>query len=152
MDVDISELIRKGGVYDNIEGSTPEEVYKNISKIIKLPQSLSQDAVYEALCYRERLMTTAVGNGIALPHARNPLLKLEDDQRIAVVYLKEPLNMKAPDGCKVFVMFVLFSQNSQTHLLVLSSLVELFKNSEFKKLLEAHTDEEGLIKAIKSLM
>ncbi len=31
MDVDISELIRKGGVYDNIEGSTPEEVYKNIS-------------------------------------------------------------------------------------------------------------------------
>ena len=35
MDVDISELIRKGGVYDNVEGSTPEEVYKNISKIIK---------------------------------------------------------------------------------------------------------------------
>ena len=96
-------------------------------------------------------MTTAVGNGIALPHARNPLLKSEDDQRIAVVYLKEPLNMKAPDGCKVFVMFVLFSQNSQTHLLVLSSLVELFKNSDFKKLLEAHTNEEGLVKAIKSL-
>ena len=151
MDADISELIHKGGVYDNVEGSTPEEVYKNISKIIKLPGSLSRESVYEALCARERIMTTAVGNGIALPHARNPLLKSEDDQRIAVVYLKEPLNMKAPDGCKVFVMFVLFSQNSQTHLLVLSSLVELFKNSDFKKLLEAHTNEEGLVKAIKSL-
>ncbi|MGP1459069.1 MAG: PTS sugar transporter subunit IIA [Treponema sp.] len=148
MDADIAELIKKGGVYQNVEGVSPEQVYKNISGLIKLPQSLSPDMVYEALCSREKLMSTAVGNGIALPHARNPILKSEDEERIAVVYLKNPLDMGAPDGCKVFVMFVLFAETSQSHLFMLASLVEIFKKPQFKKLLEARAGEDELLEEI----
>ena len=150
MNADISELIKRGGVYRDVEGNTPEEVYKNVSGLIKLPATLSAQTAYDALCSREKLMSTAVGNGIALPHARNPILKSEDDQRIAVVYLKEPIDMNAPDGCKVFVMFILFAENSQSHLFMLASLVEIFKDTQFKKLLEARADEDELLKAIAS--
>ena len=150
MNADIAELIKRGGVYRNVEGSTPEEVYKKISGLMRLPAFLSGQAVYDALCERENLMSTAVGNGIALPHARNPLLKSEDEQRIAVVYLKEPLDMGAPAGCKVFVMFVLFAESSQSHLLMLASLVEIFKKPQFKKMLEMRAGEDELLNAISS--
>jgi Phosphotransferase system mannitol/fructose-specific IIA domain (Ntr-type) len=148
---DIAELIHKGGVYDNVEGETPESVYEKISTMIPLPQDMSAEAVYDALAARERVLSTAVGNGIALPHARAPIMKSVDDQRICIVYLKNPLDMKAPDERKVFVMFVLLTFNSQSHLRILSSLVTLFRKTQFRKLLEKHAGEAELLNAIREL-
>ena len=151
MSVDLANLIHKGGVYYSVEGDTPETIYNNLAELMNLPESINKVAVYEALCAREKIMSTAVGNGIALPHARTPILKDEDDQRIAVVYLKKPIDMKAPDGIKVFVMFVLLTQNPQTHLQILSSLAGVFQNQKFKSLLEKHASEDELIAAIKEI-
>lgn len=148
---DISPLIHKGGVYKDVEGSTPEEIYENVCKMLDLPDSMTSEQVYNALCAREKILSTAVGNGIALPHARSPIMKDEADQRICVVYLKEPLEMAAPDEKKVSVMFILLTQNSQTHLKVLSTLVGLFRKNSFRKLLEEHAGEAQLINAIKEL-
>lgn len=148
---DISPLIHKGGVYKDVEGSTPEEIYENVCKMLDLPDSMTSEQVYNALCAREKILSTAVGNGIALPHARSPIMKEEADQRICVVYLKEPLEMAAPDEKKVTVMFILLTQNPQTHLKVLSTLVGLFRKNSFRKLLEEHAGEAQLINAIKEL-
>jgi len=148
---DISPLIHRGGVFMDVEGSTPEEIYEKISKMLVLPDSIPSEQVYNALCAREKILSTAVGNGIALPHARSPIMKDEEDQRICVVYLKEPMDMHAPDDKKVHVMFILLTQNSQTHLKVLSTLVGLFRKSSFRKLLEEHAGEAQLLNAIKEL-
>lgn len=149
--VDIADLIRKGGVFDNVPGSTPEEIYLNISKMIDLPYGITSDQVYNGLCAREKILSTAVGNGIALPHARTPVMKEFGDQRVIVVYLKEPLDMHAPDERKVSVMFILLTANSQTHLKVLSALVGLFRKNSFRKLLDNHATEAQLINAIMEL-
>ena len=148
---DIAALIHAGGVLDGVEGNTPEEVYAKICSMIKLPEELDSDQVYNALCAREKILSTAVGNGIALPHARAPIMKNEADQRIIVVYLKEPIDMHAPDDKKVSVMFVLLTQNPQTHLKVLSSLAALIRKQSFKKLLDSHASEAQLINSIKEL-
>ena len=148
---DISSLIHKGGVFRDVEGSTPEEIYEKVCKMLDLPDSITSDQVYNALCAREKILSTAVGNGIALPHARTPIMKDESDQKICIVYLKEPLDMKAPDEKKVTVMFILLTQNSQTHLRVLSTLVGLFRKNSFRKLLEEKAGEAQLINAIREL-
>lgn len=148
---DITPLIHKGGVFTDVEGSTPEEIYEKISKMLDLPDSMTSEQVYNALCAREKILSTAVGNGIALPHARSPIMKDESDQRICVVYLKEPMEMHAPDEKKVHVMFILLTQNSQTHLKVLSTLVGLFRKNSFRKLLDEKASEAQLINAIKEL-
>lgn len=152
MSVDLAELIKKGGVFKDIEGSSPEEIYKNVISKINFSSDINPEIIYKALCDREKIMSTAVGKGIALPHARVPVIKDEKDQRICVVYLKKPIDMHAPDGCLVFVMFVILTSNQQTHLKVLSELVQLFQNQDFKQLLESHTDEPLLVKAIKKLI
>lgn len=151
MENGILELINKGEIFYDIQGSTPNEVYKNITKEMHLPQPSDEELIYKALCAREAIMSTAVGNGIALPHARSPIIKNESDQRIYIAYLKTPLDMKAPDNIKVFVMFVILTQNPQTHLQTLSALVGLFNNPTFRKLLEEHAEKEELLKAIKEI-
>lgn len=148
---DIAELIHRGGIFKDVEGNTPEVIYEKVSKMIKLPEEMTAEQICEALCAREKVLSTAVGNGIALPHARAPIMKDAADQRICVVYLKEPIEMNAPDEVKVSVMFILLTSNPQNHLKVLSTLAGLFRDSTFKKVLDEKSDEETLIKTIKSI-
>ncbi len=151
MEVDLTQLIHRGGVFKNVEGSTPQEIYAKVSKMIDLPDGMTSETVCNALCAREEVLSTAVGNGIALPHARSPIMRSEAEQRICVVYLKNPIDMKAPDEREVFVMFILLAHNSQIHLKVLSALAALFRDQKFKKALELRSDEAVLSSIIKEL-
>ncbi len=149
--VDLPVLIHRGGVFFDIEGNTPQDIYKSISEKIEKPEGVTSDLIYNALCAREQVLSTAVGNGIALPHARASIIKNEDDQKICVVYLKKPIDMQAPDERDVFVMFVLLTHNSQVHLKVLTELAGLFRNLRFRKALEAHASEAELLSLIREL-
>lgn len=151
-EVDITQLIHRGGIFKNLEGSTPQEIYAKVSKMIDLPDGMTSEQVYNSLCAREEVLSTAVGNGIALPHARAPIMKNEKDQRICVVYLKKPIDMQAPDERPVSVMFVLLTYNPQVHLKVLSNLAALFRDSKFRKALELQSDEAVLSSLIKELV
>ena len=145
--ISIASLIHKGGVYADVEGSSPEEIYKKISTMIPLPHDISPDTVYKALCERERVMSTAVGNEIALPHAQHSILKSKADEEICVVYLKTPIDMHAPDERFVSIMFVLLTHDVQSHLKILSTLATLLRKKEFKKLLENRANEAVLLDA-----
>ncbi len=149
--VDLAALIHRGGVFFDVEGNTPEEIYKKISEMIQIPDGLSAEQIYNALCAREKVLSTAVGNGIALPHARASIVKDEADQKICVVYLKKPIDMQAPDEREVYVMFVLLTQNSQAHLKVLTELAGLFRNLRFRKALETHASEAEILSLIREL-
>lgn len=150
-EVDISKLIHQGGIFYDIEGSSPQEIYSKVSNLIDLPDGITSEQVYNALCAREQVLSTAVGNGIALPHARTPIMKSDKDQKICVVYLKNPLDMGAPDERPVTTMFILLTSNPQGHLKVLSTLAGLFRSARFRKALDEHADEVVLSTLIKEL-
>ena len=151
-EVNIEELIEKGSVLIDIEGSSTKEVYKIVVSKIEYPKGLTPENLYTELCQREDLMSTAVGNGISLPHSRYPILKNSEDQCIIVCYLKEPLQMNAPDGRLVSTMFVLLTSSPQFHLKVLSQLAFLFQNKEFRKTLENKPQKAELLEAIKKVL
>lgn len=149
--VDVAKLIRKGGIYKDVEGNTPQEVYATVCKMLDLPEGITADYLTSALNAREEVLSTAVGNGIALPHTRAPIMKSPDDQRICVVYLKNPIDMKAPDERFVHTMFILLTNNSQVHLTILSSLAALFRSVKFRKALEDRADEATLSNLIREI-
>ena len=148
--IDLTKLIHKGGVFE-IEAKDSKDAFRKIADTICLPNNIQPDLVYKSLCEREAVLTTAVGNGIALPHARSPIFADENEQRVCVVYLKNPIDMKAPDSAPVNVMFVLLSQSNQIHLAALSKLASLFTKSDFKKAVELKAGEERLSAVIKGL-
>ncbi len=148
----IETLIKNGGVFFNVKGERPELVFKNILEKIDLPESFDKTKLYDELCQREELMSTAVGNGIAIPHPRYPLLTDTKDQKLVVCFLDKPVMMNPPDMRPVYVFFILLTSNTKTHLKILSQLAFLFQKPEFRHLLEQKPTEETLLDAIKSAM
>jgi PTS system nitrogen regulatory IIA component len=151
-ELDIGALIEKGGVIVDADGKTPAEIYKIIAESQKLPDYLSADKVYSELVQREELISTAVGNGMAIPHPRYPLLKNEDEQRIIVCYPKKPISMVAPDPRPVFVFFAILSSTSKVHLKILSRLAFLIQNKEFTKILAGKPSADVLADAVNRIL
>ncbi len=147
--LELCEFIERGGVLCNVEGSTPAEIYRKVVDSLSLPADVDKELVFNELCEREKVLSTAVGNGIAIPHPRRPIMKTPEAQRIVVCFLKNPINMNAPDSLSVHTMFILLSASSQVHINVLSSLAKLIRKNEFKKLLETKPTLEQLVTAIK---
>ena len=145
-------MIHRGKVFQNIDGVTTDDIYRNISKTIPLGAGLTSDNIYKALCDREKMLSTAIGKGVALPHASSPLVKNIAEERISVCYLKSPIEMGAPDGRKVYVMFVLITGSTHSHLKILSEIAQSLRDEGFIKLLEKRANEAELLTSLNKLL
>lgn len=146
---EICSLIENGDVFKDVEGKNPSEVYTSIVEKLELPAYLKKQDLLDELIARENVLSTAVGNGIAIPHPRRPMFEDGDSQKIFVCFLKEPLDMNAPDSRKVFVMFVILSNSTKSHLAVLSGLAKAIKSSDFQHFLETKPGKAELVEAFK---
>lgn len=146
--INLTELIGRGGVFTDVEGTTPQEVYQHLSSLLKFPGYICKNEFVDALCQREQVLSTAVGNGIAMPHPQTPMVRDAQEQSVSVCYLKRPIDMDAPDGMRVYVMFVLMTSNVQDHLQVISLLAKTLHRPEVKKCLERRAGLEELLKTI----
>ncbi|MDR0496631.1 MAG: PTS sugar transporter subunit IIA, partial [Treponema sp.] len=66
------EILKRGGVYSGVDGTTPREVLAALIKELP-PMAIQTDKLLEAVLEREEIMSTGIGDGIALPHPRSPL-------------------------------------------------------------------------------
>lgn len=146
----MSEKIIKGGVYYNIQGSNMKEVLLSVSKLIQLPTTIKKEKLYDAMIEREEVMSTAIGDGIALPHPRNTLLTKQEEEQISVCYLDKPICVEAPDGQPIYVLFIVLSSSLGNHLQMLSQLTYLFQKKEIQNLLKTKPDANQLIEAFKA--
>ncbi len=146
----IVSMIKEGGVYYCVSGDKPEELFADIIPRLVLPAGVDPSLLYSGICEREGLMTTSIGNGIALPHPRTPLVTTAKNERIFVCFLDKPVNFDAMDGKPVYVLFIILSMGSESHLKVLSRLSYLFQQESFRAVLKEKPDTDELINAIKS--
>lgn len=108
--------------------------------------TLTADALLQSLLARERLGSTGLGNGIAIPHCR---LKSIDTVTGALITLAEPIDFDAVDGNPIDIIFILLAPERalQEHLHALAALADLFNRSEFRQSLRAATSSEQLYRA-----
>ena len=130
--IDIVRLIKRGGVYNDVEGDDLETVYENALNLIELPGDLDKEEVLNGLVAREHMLSTAVGGGIAIPHFSSNLIKNVEEQLIAVVYLKHPIQMQTQDLKPVTTLFIILTMNSYYHMKVLDTLTGLLRNIHFR--------------------
>jgi PTS system nitrogen regulatory IIA component len=103
------------------------------------------EQVFERLLERERLGSTGMAGGVALPHARMPGV---DDTRGAFLRLQEPVEFDALDGQPVDLVFALLVPEEATdeHLQLLARLANMFNEPELRsRLREAEADEAARI-------
>ena len=136
--------IHKGGVFHQIPGDNKEAVIFSTMQCLAQSLDLDADVLTELLLDRERLMPTALNNGIAVPHTRDFLLSAHFDA-IAVVFPQKPINYGALDGNPVHTMFFLFACEDKRHLHLLAKLAHLSSQPEAMQLLSSKPDKKSFL-------
>ena len=103
-----------------------------------------ESEIHESLCARERLGSTGLGHGVAIPHGRCPGLK---EASGVFVKLAEPVDFGAPDGEPVRLVFALAVPEHFTHqhLVLLSELAALFGEADFRERLAKAPDSRSVL-------
>ena len=108
--------------------------------------ALTADALLQSLLARERLGSTGLGHGIAIPHCR---LKDIDAVIGALITLAEPIEFDAVDGKPVDIIFILLAPERalQEHLQALAALADVLNRADFRQRLRGATTSAELYRA-----
>ncbi|MDR0596932.1 MAG: PTS sugar transporter subunit IIA [Treponema sp.] len=142
------ELIRRGGDFRIIPGATPRDLLANLIGSIDIPPSVDRAALLSVVLEREALMPTAVGNGIALPHPRNPMIAESAEQFVSIAFAERGINWGALDGKPVRTVMLILSASPRMHLHTLSRLNYFCQQASFVKLLERRASPGEILQII----
>ena len=147
----VSEALKKGGIFYDLPGDTPESALYEVVSRLSLPPGLDPEFLLQTLLAREALGSTALGNGIAIPHVRNPIVGQAGESAISLCFLKNPIDFDAVDGQPVTILFTLVTPNVKEHLHLLAKLAFLLHDQPFQELLHRPGSETEIMAAIYSL-
>ncbi len=148
--VSLNEMVNRGGIFYEIEGKDVSEIITNSINMMNIPSDTTREAVLSSIFAREDLMPTAVGNGLAFPHSRNPILAEIENECISIMFLKNEIDYKAIDGICVHTLFIILSANPKRHLEILAKLSFLCQQPDFISLLKKRSSKDKLFDYIKN--
>ena len=127
----LSEYLNKNLIFINKDLISKKSVLEEISKTIASNTECDEDEIFSKLYEREKLGTTALGNGIAIPHAR---IKGIENIKIMLMRLTNGIDFDSLDGGKVdiIVSLVVPNDKSDDHVHILASIAELLENKIFR--------------------
>lgn len=143
--------MRRGGVLFDIVGEDAESLFReSIERLAPLPDSLKPE-ILERLIQRERLASTGIGKGVAIPHPRNPTIKDLDHPLIATCFLEKAVDFGSVDNQPVFVLFLLLSPSAKHHLHLLSRISFCLRDNHFVEFLKNRPASDALFARISEI-
>jgi PTS system nitrogen regulatory IIA component len=140
----IAKLLPKAHVLLDLQAGSKKRAFEQAGIVFENSLGIAQSAVFDSLFARERLGSTGLGQGIAIPHGRIKGLK---QASAAFLRLQQAIAFDAPDGRPVSLMFVLLvpEQATEEHLQILSEVAERFSDPVFRDALFAAPDPAAVI-------
>lgn len=139
----LSDLLVPDRIACEIFSGSKKRALEQLSALIASNEpDINQQEVFESLLNRERLGSTGLGKGVAIPHGR---LKESNKTLLAFAQLKEGIDYDAPDSEPVDLLFALLvpPESTEEHLQILAALSEMFRDDQFRqKLRQAHSSDE----------
>ena len=145
----ISQLLPQANIVLGLEASSKKRVFEQAGLLFENNQEIARVKVFDSLFARERLGSTGLGEGIAIPHGRIKGLK---EAVAALVRLADPVPFDAPDGKPVTLLLVLLvpEQATQQHLEILSEVAEMLSDRTMRDTLMTATDAQGIHQALET--
>lgn len=136
----ISKILAPDNVLLDTESTSKKRVFERVGLLFENQMQIARSQVFDSLFAREKLGSTGLGQGVAIPHGRIPKLR---DATAAFVKTAHPIPFDAPDGQPVTLIFVLLVPELATdlHLQILGELAQMFSDPDFREKLLAC--EEG---------
>ena len=149
----LADALQRGGVHYRVSGGTKEETLRAVVALLPLPDEVDREFLLSVILAREALGSTGIGDGIAIPHVRNPIVLHVEQPIVSLCYLEDPVDFDAIDGKPVRVLFTLVTPTVRAHLHLLSRLAYLLRDPRFRDAVKAEERREtlqGLAREIES--
>jgi len=135
----LAEALEAGGIFYRIGGDSVPSVLGEVVAHLRLPDEVDRDYLYQVLLAREALASTALGDGVAVPHPRAPVVAHLPRSTMTLCFLDNPVDFNALDGSPVSKVFVALSPSLRAHLHMLSRLAYCLRDPRVSEAL----DDEG---------
>ena len=144
----VAELLDLDRISCNTQSASKKRVLEQLSQLLAANQdNLSQNQIFDSLLSRERLGSTGMGHGVAIPHGR---LKQSNTTLAAFIKLQQGVDFDASDNQPVDLLFALLvpEEATEEHLQLLAQLARMFSDEELVKQLRASPDAHSLYATI----
>ena len=111
--------------------------------VLPLPEGTDRELLFRLFQAREAAASTGIGDGIAIPHVRNPIVLNVDQPIVSLCFLKQAVDFGALDGRPVQVLFSLICPTIRDHLQMLARLSYVLHDSRFKNARHASRKARG---------
>jgi nitrogen PTS system EIIA component len=130
--MDLNNFFSEESIIMDCQSKSKKNVLELISEIASSISITNKDIVFEKLYEREKLGTTAFGNGIAIPHARIDNLS---EAKIIILKLETAIDFNSSDGEKVDLIISLLAPNNENemHIKILSKIAEMLDDKIFRE-------------------
>ncbi|MGL4370564.1 MAG: PTS sugar transporter subunit IIA [Spirochaetota bacterium] len=146
--VSLVKLVENGGIIYDVEGDSVEAVIRSAVHAIPVSADIDREAVAASLLEREEQMTTGMGEGIALPHPRSPIISDISAESVSICFLRTPVDFNAIDGQPVHTLFIILSANPRRHLDILSKVSYICRKWEFVKMIHDGAAADDIVDCI----
>jgi PTS system nitrogen regulatory IIA component len=130
--VNLAAALEAGGIHYKVAGADREAVLGAVVARLSLPEDFDRQLLLRLFLARETLGSTAVGDGIAIPHVRYPIVLHVPRPLVTLCFLKRPIAYRAPDGKPVRVLFAVISPTVAAHIQLLARLSHALHNPGFR--------------------
>ena len=140
----LSEFIFKNSIFIDVQADSQKNVFKILGNTFSKKNKDLSSLIIEKLNERERLGSTSVGNGIAIPHTKVDGIK---ETQVIFLKLKDGVDFSASDGKKIDLVFsIIAPENSESdHLLILSSISNFIRKKQKIDRLRGSTNMEEIL-------
>lgn len=138
------DALERGGVHYAVPNGDRKAVLRAVVERMPIDEG-DRDLVLDFLVAREELGSTGVGEGIAIPHVRNPIVLHVPEPSITLCFLEHPVDFGAIDGKPVHTVFSMVSPTIRGHLALLSRIAGALHDPEFKRAILARAPREKIL-------
>jgi PTS system nitrogen regulatory IIA component len=147
----LSQALRLGGIHYRIPGTTLPDVFQSVVSLMNLPDTVNRPFLRQALLAREQLQSTGIGDGVAIPHVRNPSVLGLPSPQVSLFFLQNPVEFDAIDGKPVHALFLPLSPNVRVHLHLLGKIAFALRQPPVKELVARAASADELLAAFRGL-
>jgi nitrogen PTS system EIIA component len=139
----LASILPVSQVLVHVDASSKKRAFEEVGLLFENLHGLNRALISDSLFARERLGSTGLGHGVAIPHGRIKGLKAP---MAAVMQLQQPIGFDAPDEQPVSLLIFLLVPEAATqkHLEILSEIAELLSDSVLREKLNGSADQAAL--------
>jgi PTS system nitrogen regulatory IIA component len=134
----LATALERGGVHAHVSGTDREAVLRSVVARLPIADAGERDLVLSVMLAREHEASTGIGDGIAIPHVRRPLVFAGSPAVVTTCYLEHRVPLDAPGGEPIHILFAIMTPTIRAHLQLLSRLSLALHDPGFKTALTNH--------------